>query len=60
MRKQEKGWPKSHTETRSEYKERLRKTAMSTPKRVVEKAVMEMKSRCQKVVAARGRHFKEW
>ena len=60
MRKQEKAWPKSFTETRAQYKERLRKTALSTPRRVVEKAVMDMERRCQKLWAAQGHYFKEW
>ena len=52
-------FPKSKRETRAEYVARLKKAAKSLPKRFVEKAIMDMRRRCQRLYAAKGKHFEE-
>ena len=57
MRKQEASFKKGFKETTDAWKARLRKTAMGLPKAEVEKAVMAMKVRVGKCVAADGGLF---
>ena len=59
MRREERSWPKRRRETRAEYKDRLRRTALATPRAFIRKAVQDMARRCQLVVEAKGYYFKE-
>ena len=59
MRRQEKTWPASKTETRAAYLARLRRTAMSLPSTYIEKVIGDLHKRCAKLVAAKGGHFIE-
>ena len=59
MRLQEKSWPESKKETRGEFLARLRRTATRLPTSFIEKAVGDMKNRCQKLRAAEGYHIEE-
>ena len=59
MRLQEKSWPDSKKETRSEYMVRLRRTAMRLPAAFIDKAIGNMKTRCKKLRAAKGYHIEE-
>ena len=47
------GAPK-HTESATQYRTRLRKTAMGIPSSVVRKGVLSMKKRCQAMCEAQG------
>ena len=59
MRRQEACFPGSRRETRAEYLERLRKTAKRLPTSFIDKAIANMKVRCQRLFEARGGHFEE-
>ena len=59
MRVQEKAFPKSKKESRAQFKDRLRRTALGFPKSVVRKAVSDMHRRVRMVVAAEGGHINE-
>jgi hypothetical protein len=59
MREQEKTWKDKKRETRDEYLQRLRRTAMTLPKHFVDKAIGDMKRRCQRLYAAKGHLFEE-
>ena len=59
MRKEERTWPKSCREICAEDMDRLRGTALATPRAFIWKAVQDMACRCQLVVEAKGHYFKE-
>ena len=59
MRAQERAFPKGKKESMSEFKERLRKTALGLPPAVVKAAVTDMKRRCQCISAAKCGLFTE-
>ena len=59
MRAQEKRWPNKKRETRAEYISRLRRTAQNLSRAFVNKAIENMKERCQRLYAAKGKHFEE-
>lgn len=59
MRRQERRWPAGKRETRSVYLTRLRRTALRLPKRFIDKSIGNMRVRCRRLLAARGRHFEE-
>lgn len=59
MRLQEKSWPDTKKETRSEFMARLRRTATRLPASFVNKAIGNMQERCQKLHAAKGYHIEE-
>ena len=59
MREAEAKWPKDFTESRQEYKDRLRRTALALSAAVVKKAVMDMKRRLHALKAANGGYFEE-
>ena len=60
MRAQEKRFPKKKKkETRAEFIARLRRTAQNLPKTFIDKAIGNMKERCERLLAAEGHHFEE-
>ena len=59
MRRQEERWPVQKKETRAAYLVRLRRTALRLPKAFIDKSIGNMKVRCERLLAARGRHFEE-
>lgn len=59
MRAQEHKFSLSKRETRDAYIERLRRAAMSIPKKSIGKAIASMKSRCELLHRARGGHFEK-
>ena len=59
MRAQEHKFSPSKRETRDAYIERLRRAAMSIPKKSIGKAIANMKSSCELLYRARGGHFEE-
>ena len=59
MREQEKAFPANKKESVKQFKERLRRTALSIPARVVPKAVNDMHARVRKVFDADGGHITE-
>ena len=59
MRETERNWPKSYKESRAEYKDRLKRTALGLSRSFVRKAVEDMKRRCELVTAANGWYFQE-
>ena len=59
MRKQERRWKKSKTETRAQFLARLQRTAKALPSTFVNKAIGNMRVRCQKLYRAKGHHFEE-
>ena len=59
MRLQEKSWPDSKKETRSEFMVRLRRTATRLPTSFVNKAIGNMQDRCERLRAAKGYHIEE-
>ena len=59
MRAQEKRFPKKKKETRAEFIARLRRTAQNLPKTFIDKAIGNMKERCERLLAAKGHHFEE-
>ena len=44
---------------RSNYLKRLRQTALKIPKTLIDKAIGDMRRRCQMLVAAQGGHIEE-
>jgi hypothetical protein len=54
MRKQELRWPVNKKETRQEYLARLRRTAKRLPPKFINKSIMNMKARCQRLFKAEG------
>ena len=59
MRKQEKKWGKHKKETRDEYRQRLRRTAMNLPAEYINKIMGAMTHRIKLLGAAKGGHFRE-
>ena len=59
MRRQELAWKPSRRETRGQYLQRLRRTAMNLPRRYVRRVVGHMATRVGLLRAARGGHFPE-
>ena len=59
MRQQEAKWPATKRETRREYLDRLKKTAVNTSKPFLLKAVGDMKKRCGLLLKAKGGLFEE-
>ena len=59
MRSQERRFKKSKRETRAQFIARLRRTAKSLPPAFINKAVGNMKERCERLYNARGFHFEE-
>ena len=59
MRSQEQQWPAGRTETRKQYLQRLRRTALRIPRDVLNNAMADMHRRCQRLLAASGQHFEE-
>ena len=57
MREQEKAFPANKKESLKQFNERLRRTALSIPARVVPKAVNDMHARVRKVFDADGGHI---
>lgn len=54
MRQQEAKWPKDKKEKRDAYLRRLRRTAVGLPAEFVNKAIENMKRRCEQVLQAKG------
>ena len=54
LRHQERKFPRSKRESKADFIERLRKTAMGLPSSVVRKAVDMMQRRCKQVQEAKG------
>ena len=59
MRLQERRFKKSKRETRDEYIRRLRGAAMALKPAFINKAIGNMRERCQRLYAAKGKHFEE-
>jgi hypothetical protein len=59
MRNQERKFPRSKRETRSAYRARLQRAALSLPKQSINKAIGSMKRRCQLIYKAKGGHIEE-
>ena len=59
MREQEKYWPKSRRETRTQFLARLRRTATKMPSQYITRIIGALERRCQQVLKARGGHFAE-
>ena len=59
MRRQERKWPKAKRETRAQYLRRLRLTALRLPSTFLTSSVQDMRHRCARLLAARGKHFEE-
>ena len=59
MRSQDRKFPKSKRESRQEFLTRLRQTAMRLSRRSINKAIGDMRRRCQRLYAARGGHIEE-
>ena len=59
MRASEASWAATRRESRDEYVARLRKTARAIPKAFIEKAVCDMKRRCQRMYEKKGGFIQE-
>jgi len=59
MRFQERRFKKSRKETRAAFIGRLQRTAKGLPATFVNKAIGNMKERCERLFEAKGRHFEE-
>ena len=59
MRRQEKHFAPDFRESRTCFLKRLRRTAMRLPSSFINASSMNMKVRCQRLVAAQGGHFEE-
>ena len=59
MRKAERAFHGQKRETRDEYIARLRRTALRLPRSTVEKAISQVKVRCELLYKAKGWHFEE-
>ena len=59
MRNAERSWSHSHRESRAEYKGRLMRTALATPRAFIRNAVQDMVRRCELLVEAKGWYFQE-
>ena len=56
---QERSYPASKKETRDEYLQRARRTAMRLPAAFINRAIGDMKRRCQLLFEAKGGLFEE-
>ena len=54
LRQQERNFPRNKKESKADFIERLRKTAMGLPTSVVRKAVDSMERRCKQIQEAKG------
>ena len=59
MRKQEANWSTARRETRKAYLARLRRTAMRLPADFINRRIENMRTRCLRLKAANGNHFRE-
>ena len=59
MRAQERRWAANRKETRDQYLLRLRRTAMRLPPKFINKSIMNMKVRSQRLYDAEGGHIEE-
>ena len=59
MRSQERRFKKSKRESRSDFLARLQRTAKSLPRSFINKAIGNMKERCNRVYEAKGWHIEE-
>ena len=59
LRAQERRWAANRKETRDQYLLRLRRTAMRLSPKVINKSIMNMKVRCQRLYDAKGGHIEE-
>ena len=59
MRLQERRFHVSKRETRAEYISRLRRVALNLPRKTIEKAVAQMKTRCELLYKVKCGHFEE-
>ena len=59
LKEKVKAFPASKKETVKQFKDRLRRTALSIPARVVRKAVNDMHARMRNMVDADGGHITE-
>jgi hypothetical protein len=59
MRRREASFPSSKKESRDEYLYRLKQSAKRLSRSFINRAVEDMKRRCQRLHAARGGHFEE-
>ena len=59
MRLCEQTWADDKVETRQQYLKRLRRTALRLPKDFISKSTANMKTRCQRLIDAKGWHFEE-
>ena len=59
MRAQERKFPDAKTETRAQFEKRLDKTAMNLEPDYIDRAIMDLKNRCEKLYQAKGGLFEE-
>ena len=59
MRRQERSWPAGRRETRRSFLSRLRRTALGLPTGFVQRSILNMKKRCQRLQAVEGGLFEE-
>ena len=59
MRRREARWKSTKKETRAQYLTRLHRTAKNLPTTFVDKAIGNMRERCQRLYKAKGHHFEE-
>ena len=59
LRSQEKRWPAGKRETRAEFERRLDRVAKTLPSSFIDKSIMGMKRRCERLHAAEGGLFEE-
>ena len=59
MRLQERRFKKSRKETRAQFLARLHRVAKSLPASFINKAIGNMKERCERLYKAKGHHFEE-
>ena len=59
MRRQERNFPKLKKETRDQFEQRLRKTALNLPTSFIDDAIGDMQRRCQRLYKAKGGLFEE-
>ena len=59
MRRQEQKFSSGKRESRADFMERLRRTALRLPARFINESIMGMRLRCQRLLAAKGGHIEE-
>ena len=59
MRAQERSWPKNKRESRDDYMQCLRRTALRLPTAFITKSIGDMQRRCQRLYEAKGGLFEE-